>query len=203
MQKKKERVDIVPFHGIFYTSFSAGYLQIPLSPSEVTLSPTRLPVTADAFAHFRVKNFRARLLASNRTGLQTVAFIGGVQDTLPTTFQQTGELLYSKPLGTADTRPSEWINPSRLELSGPFTWYKTVPGGADPTEEQPGYLILTSSVATDSVAYEVEGVFEFKVPASTANTPKALAALASLREERRRVAREQERKLLQLVLSSK
>ena len=126
-----------PFHTLYSTVLSAGVLPIAVTP--VGLSP-RASIEADCWAHFRLKRLAFRLFpastAASNVG-QGAGFIGGIQDTPPTTITQVMELLPSTYIGADQTCPTEWVHVPRSDLAGPIPWYKTVAGTADPTEESP------------------------------------------------------------------
>jgi hypothetical protein len=172
---------LIPFHSLFSGSLVSGGVSISASP--VGLSG-RAGVEADAWCHFRINSLRFRLLPTSPiTGLQVAGFIGGVQDTAPATTADMAEVLSSTIKGVGQTVYSEWVKVTRQELAGPFPWYKSIAGAADPTEESPGTLILRGT-GTDTYTLEVRGVFEFKTSVSTANTPAALQLRKRVREER-------------------
>lgn len=192
---------VIPFHFLNSTVFAAGATGFTLSPS-ASVSPRAL-AEADAWAHFRVKSFAFRLLptavVSVLRGVQTAGYVGGVQDTSPTTLAQVTELLPSVILPSASTVPTEWVRPSKAELAGCFPWYKTIPGTADATEESPGSIVLTGTVG-DVFQIEFRGTFEFKTAVSTGNTPLEATSRLRLREERVRMAITNERALLLKIL---
>lgn len=190
---------VIPFHTVLPNSLSAGAFGIILSPN-ATISPRAL-AEADAWAHFRILRFMMRLHPPTTTahGTQVVGVVGGVQDLTPSTVSAVGELIPSAVLGASATVPTEWVHVSRLDLAGPFPWYKTIPGLADSTEESPGALVVAGT-GTDSFVLEIRGVFEFKTAVSTGNTPMAVAAMQQLRMERYRSALTSERALLIKIL---
>jgi len=192
---------VVPFHTFVSTALSGGgLLSFSLAPN-ATVSPRSL-IEADAWAHFRVKAFAFRLhpSASAVTGIQQGGYVGGVQDTTPATSAAIGELLPSVVLVPKQSVPTEWVRPSKSELSGPLPWYKTIPGAADPTEESPGSVCFVGGL-TDVINIEMRGSFEFKTAVATANTPMAMQAINSLREERIRGVVIRERELLLKILA--
>lgn len=199
MAKRKDST-IMPFHYVFQSSLSGATLSLPLSPNAF-LSP-RLLTEADAWAHFRIREFRFRLLTNDTiTAMLCAGYVGGVQDTLPSTLATISELLPSVFRGIQQTVPTEWAIPSKDELAGPLPWYKTIAGTADATEEAPGYIVLSGST-TSSFSLEFRGVMEFKTSLATANTPLAIEMRSRIREERRKAMDANERiKLLKLVSS--
>jgi len=115
-------------------------------------------------------------------------YVGGVQDTIPATFLQLGELLPSCYLAAiVQSVPTDWVKVSASDLAGPLPWYKTVPGTADATEEAPGEVVILTSGLTDTYAIEYRGVFEFKTSVNSVNTPAAQEAHALVRAERVRL----------------
>lgn len=171
---------IIPFHYTNSTAFAAGIYQSFLIPA---LFP-RVLAEADAWCHFRIRKLSFRLLpTSPSTVPQAVGYVGGVEDTPPATFVQVSELIPSTIKGVGQTTPSAWVHVPKIDLAGPFPWYKTIQGTADPTEESPGSIIAVGT-GTEAVIIEFKGKFEFKTAVATANTPAALAARSALRRER-------------------
>jgi hypothetical protein len=189
-----------PFHTIYSANFTAGSQNFLLSPNAFVSS--RGLIEADAWAHFRVKAFAFRLHPVNAsTVLQAAGYVGGIEDTQPSSVVQIGELLPSTALADGTTVPTEWVRPSKAELAGPLPWYKTIPGTADPTEESPG-IVCVAGGTTELFIIEMRGLFEFKTAVAVANTPAALQAVKLLREERVRAVLEHERASLLKVLAS-
>jgi len=180
---------------------TSGTAAFNLSPNS-NVSP-RLATEADAWAHFRVRQFKFRIypdpVAAN-AGDQAAGYIGGVQDTAPTTVTQVVELISSVFLSGGQTVPTEWCHLNRAEMSGPFSWYKTVAGGADSQEEFPGQFCLAGA-GTDAYRIEMRGVFEFKVAVATANTPEEVELHRRLHELRIQRSLNRQRERLQDVLS--
>lgn len=198
-RKGRGKVDscIVPFHACLNANLASNTFGIPLLPA----SFSRAAAEADTWAHFRVPSLSFRLLPTPSAGIMAAGYVGGVEDTPPATFNTISELIPSCFLGLGQTCPTNWIRVPRIDLAGPFPWYKSVAGAADPTEESPGALRLGGSGATDFFALEVKGTFEFKTAVSTANTPLAVRVRAQLREERRDAIVRRERDLLLQILS--
>ncbi len=201
MQKPNDKIR-VQFKSLQLAALAAGVASISLNPSNTLLSQTRLPAIADSYAHFRLLKLSFRL--HPRTSVNTdqaVGIVGGVQDTSPGTVAQVGELLSSTLLGADATVPSSWVHATPQELRGPLPWYKTVLGTADPTEEQPGAIVIAGS-GTDVYALEIEGEVEFKVSVATGNTPDQIALRAALRRKREEAVRMAEREALLRVLAA-
>lgn len=192
---------VYPFHTITITNLVAGALGILVQPS-AGLSP-RLLNEADNWAHFRVKTLMFRLHPLNAvTNLQVVGYVGGVQDTPPASVADVMQLLPSTPLGGRTTVASDWVRVPKADLAGPFPWYKTIPGAADPTEEAPGAIIVAGST-TDAFQLEIRGVVEFKTAVSATNTPLARELAGRIREERMLNAVKHEREVLLKALALK
>jgi hypothetical protein len=189
----------MPFHYIFTGSLTSGANAQLLTPA---LFP-RVGTEADAWAHFRVKKLAFRHLKhlSTLNGPQVAAFVGGVQDSPPATVAAASEVLSSAYLGEFQTVHSEWVHVTKAELAGPFPWYKTVAGAADPSEESPGYFSVVGP-GSDSFYIEFRGTFCFKVSLATANTPVALDARRRIREERVANVVRAERDVLLKILST-
>lgn len=178
-----------PFHYVTGGALVAGVAGILAYPS----SFPRVLAEADAWAQFRVRQLRFRLLPSATTttplGLQAAGYVPGIQDTQPASVNQVVELVNSCARGTSQDVPTNWVTVGRADLAGPLPWYKSIPGAADATEEAPGSIFI-GGTGTEPYLIEIAGVFEFKGGVNTANTPVALAAASALREERVRLARE-------------
>lgn len=193
---------VVPIHFTWSGSLSGGAGSLQLSPSGITSNSTRLLNEADAWAHFRVRQLRFRLHrpATAINGTQAMGFVGGIQDTPPSTVATVTELLPSVVLAVSQTVPTEWKSPSAKELAGTFPWYKSINGAADASEEAPGALVIAGGT-TDAIFAEVYAVFEFKTSVATANTPMEIRVLLDARARREAQAREQARRAVTRVLS--
>jgi hypothetical protein len=191
----------VPFHTVFQSATVAGILTVLGNPSN--LSPRAL-AEADAWAHFRLVKLKFRLhppsQAAGATFDQLMGWIGGVQDTPPSTVVTIGELLPSVVMTRNQTVPTEWIKVSPGDLAGPLPWYKTIPGTADATEEAPGALVFFGSGVLP-MTFEVRGLFQFKTSVATANTPDEEQLVVKLRRLRLLSAQEAERKRLLAALA--
>lgn len=189
----------IPFHLYNRQAIAGGVLSIVATPA--AMSP-RAAVEADAWAHFRIASLKFRLHPTGGiTNDQSAGFVGGIQDTPPTTIAQVSELLPSVVLGGDTTTPTEWCSVPKSDLAGPLPWYKSVAGTTDPTEESPGALIVVGT-GTDVFGLEYKGVFEFKTSVATANTPMQRKLHAQLREERVAGELARQRELLLRLLSS-
>jgi len=186
----------MPFAFTLNTAFTGGVVQFYLLPA---LFP-RPSVEADVWAHFRVRKLSMRLMpTSPSTVAQALGYVGGLEDTAPSTFSQVSELIPSAIKGVGQTVPSSWIRVPRVDLAGPFPWYKTISGAADVTEESPGQIIAVGT-GTEAVTIEFKGIFEFKTSVAAANTPSALKMRELVRKERTESARAIERdKLLKIL----
>jgi hypothetical protein len=200
MHKSSKDTCQVPFHSVINSALAAGVASFSGSPSSGISS--RAGTEADAWCHYRILKLRFRVLPSAATPVQTSAgWVGGIQDTPPTTLAQIGELLPSTILGAGQTAPSEWITVPPNDLKGPLPWYKTIPGTADATEESPGALVIAGT-GTNIYLLEVRGVYEFKTSVNTGNTPAELALRDKIRKERVQLHQDRERERLLRALSS-
>jgi len=191
---------IFPFHYFVSGALAAGTNYLLVAPNG-NMTP-RGVVEADAWQHYRMVRLSFRLHPNGtRTSAQAAGYIGGQPDTIPSTLGQIAELLPSTFLGLSTTVPTEWVNIPKLDLAGPIPWYKTIPGGADPTEESPGILAVAGT-GTEVYMLEMRGVIEFKTSSATANTPLALNCRRQLREERLITALQRERNLLLKILGT-
>jgi len=180
-KKKGRRLNndgcLMPFRYVLNAAMTAGTAALVVSPALTARATTE----ADAWAHFRVRKLRFRL--HPRAVLSAVGYVGGVQDTTPSSVAQIVELIPSTYIAGNTTIPSSWVSVPQKDLAGPFPWYKTVAGGADPTEEAPG-VICIGGTSTDAFSLEFEVTFEFKTSVATANTPVALQLRERVRSER-------------------
>ncbi len=190
---------ILHVHGIISVAMSSGFGSSALNPSVFGSNLTRLLDVADSWAHFRVKSCRFRVHHGAITADVAVGYVGGVQDTLPSTKATVMELIPSVYQGSTYTVPSAWCAIPPKDLAGPLPWYKTITGTADATEESPG-VFLYAGTGTDVVTWEMDAVFEFKTAVAPANTPMAAALREKLREERVRAARLAEKEALTRAL---
>lgn len=187
----------VPFHFVNSGVLVAGVFGLALLPA----SFSRIAQEADAWAHFRVPKLSFRLLPTSPvTVAQAAGFIGGVQDTNPSTLQQVTELIPSCVKGVGQTTPTNWVHVSKQELAGCFPWYKSIAGTADATEESPGTVSIVGT-GTETFIIEFKGVFEFKTGVNISNTPAALKMRALVRQERIDSMRRVEREALLKILS--
>ncbi len=188
----------MPFHYVFTQTLVSGAYSFNLQPANFP----RVGTEADAWAHFRVKKLSFRL---HRTALingpQMGCYVGAVEDNTVATVASASEVLPSTFLSPVQVAPTEWVHVPKADLAGPFPWYKTISGTADPTEESPGQFAVVGT-GTDTFYAEFRGTFEFKVSLATANTPAALKLRAEVREARARKYIESERAILLRVLSS-
>jgi hypothetical protein len=201
MSNRLKDTEILPFHTIVAGSLTSGTVAIQAAPQGLS---GRAATVADAWAHFRLKKLKFRLhpTASHTAGL-AAGYVGGVQDTLPSTVATIGDLLPScvRGNGSLTMVPTEWVNVPRSDLAGPLPWYKSLAGAADPTEEQPGYLVLGSAGTTDPYILEIRGVFEFKTAVAAANTPSLVALRAKVREDRILLQKDLEKRRLLAALT--
>jgi len=206
MSQRNARKDsqVLPFRAHLSTTLTAGTFNFNLNPSSLASFATRVGAVADSWCQYRVVKLRFRLripISAGITNQQAAGFVGGVQDTPPSTVATVSELLPSCLLDKNQTVPSDWVKVSPADLAGPLPWYKAIAGAADPTEESPG-LICIAGVGTDTALLEMEGVYMFKAAAATANTPAAVELLREMRLERSRQQRERERLALIKSLAS-
>jgi len=186
----------MPFHYSLASSLASGTVFFAVQPATFP----RVALEADVWAEFRVRKLAFRLLpTSPSTVAQAAGYIGGIQDTAPSTYAQVVELLPSCLKGVGQTIPSSWVHVSKSELAGVFPWYKSIAGSQDPSEESPGSVIV---VGTGTEAYNIEfkGVFEFKVAVNSANTPLALKLREAVRKEKLDLVMAAERKILLKIL---
>ncbi len=201
MKRSQRDTDKVPVHFMTPVVLAAGAGNLQLSPSGLSSYSTRLLAEADSWAHFRVLSLAFRIHPDTTVAAaQAAGFVGGVQDTLPTSVPSIMELLPSAYLGQRQTTPTDWIRVSQSELAGPLPWYKSVNGTSDTTEEAPGYLVFAGG-GTNTVTLELKAVVQFKTSVAPANTPAAIALLRQRRSLREAVASARARETVSRVLT--
>ncbi len=203
MQKKI--VTQMSFHFVGTQALTAGAAAFALNPTN--LSP-RAATEADGFTYWRMRSLRFRYINNSApTGPSALGVIGGAPNTLPANLGQVGELLDSccRPTVTAAgsvilARWSEWVHVRKELVQGPLPWYNTFPGTFAAEFDAPCTMCFAGS-GTDSFLYELRFVLEFKDPANTGNTPAAVTLRQKLREDKKRLVAEAERKALIKILS--
>lgn len=164
----------------------------------VIVYPTTFPraaIEADVWDYFRVLSLKFRLVppATAPSTFLVAGYVPGVQDTPPNSQANVVELISSTTLGSRQTTPTSWVSVSKKDLAGPFPWYKSLPGTADPTEEIPGAIYI-AGVTTDPYILDLQIVFEFKSSIASNNTPLELPLRTQIREVRVHAARERRKK---------
>jgi hypothetical protein len=202
MRRNNRRNDMeaCEFHGIWSGADAATQVLLNLNPSNMSAAGfTRLGGFADNFASFKIQRLRFRIHCNNATSGTAACFVGSVQDTSPSTLPQVMEVLPAAILGLVQQVPTNWVEVPKADLAGPLTWYKSLLGTADATEESPGLLVL---VHTTLVAYtvEIEGNYLFKTAVAPANTPMALKLAQEIRASRVLAAQDRERVALRRLL---
>jgi hypothetical protein len=188
----------MPARYTFNSALASGIFGILLDPSNFP----RILTEADAWDYFRILSLRFRLHppAATPSQLEVAAYVPGIQDTPPANLGALVELIDSTVLGPRSTVPSQWVSVPRKQLAGPFPWYKTIHGTADPTEETPG-AIYVAGTTTEPFVLEVVFVIEFKSSVATANTPSLVLLRSQLRELRLKAAADKRRDVLLKALS--
>jgi len=191
MSNRKTNADncTIPFHTLITGSLVGGVATILGNPTGLS-NNGRLLTEADAWAHFRIRKLQFRLHQNSAAGaFQAVGYIGGVQDTPPANAVQVMELLPSTGMRPTQTVPTEWVRVPKMDLAGPFPWYKSIAGTVDATEEFPGQIIVAGTT-TEVYTVEIRGLLEFKTSVAAGNTPAEVALRKQLHNAR--VAREKE-----------
>ncbi len=182
----------IGFHGLLSVATAGAgpfYNNVPLSPTGFnSFGLTRLLAEADPWAHFRFRELKFRLYPQSGTNA-SVGWLGGYQDNLPTSIASVMELGPSVLTLQACTQPTDWCVVPKADLAGPFPWYKTVPGTADPTEEQPGFLMVVGA-ANYTANIEVRGVIEYKTAVVATATPMEMELRKKIVAVRQAAARE-------------
>jgi len=198
MSRRRSRDQIVErFSQLASITLVAGANNNAVNPAFTS----RLATIGDSYQYYRLRSLKFRIHPSASTSSAAVSWMAGVVDTPPSTNQQNCEI-YNHTFQADDaTVPSSWCSVSREDLAGGLSWYKTIQGSADSSEEIVGYLFFTGS-GTNTVLCEVFGEMEFKEAIAPANTPAALEVLKRLREMRIEEHRVREQKSLLKVLGS-
>jgi len=174
----------MPFHYVLNASTAANVYGFAMQPS--TNFGTRILAEADAWTLFRMKSLKFRLLPAGTNNF-AACYVPGVQDTPPATLAQVVELESAVYLSAPQTSPTNWSSVGKADLQGAIPWYHSIPGGPTSVEEAPGTFVVACSAAVAAFFLEIRGVIEFKGAAAIGNTPMALAAIRTLREEQRRL----------------
>jgi hypothetical protein len=193
--KKMARSTTAVFHTITSQTMAGGVLTLSAQPS--TISP-RLNTECDAFAFYRIRSLKFRLHPP-AAHQYNAGWVPGYPNTPPSTLAQVGELIEATVINATYSVPSSWVKVAKSSLSGPLPWYKTVSGTDAADFEVPGSIVVVG-VSTDVVLIEIEGVYEFKEPIATANTPEQIALQQRIRllgeESAKAVARDRMLKVL-------
>jgi len=203
MKRVQDKPVSVPFHHLSSLVQSTTSTAINVNPTGLS---TRMLAIADNYCAFRLRALKFRLLPNtNVTNNINVGYVGGVQDTPPTTEAQIMELENAVTLAvgtsSAASVPTEWVKVPLNELAGVFPWYKTVPGAADVTEELPGQIIVRCNGTSQLANLEIRGVMEFKDPLDAGNTPVLSDLKLKIRAEVSRIAADKKRDELLKTLS--
>jgi hypothetical protein len=182
-RKQSDTVD-VPFHSILTAVTTTA---ISVSPNS-TLS-LRLSNLADNFDEYRFKSLRFRMhngsvLPAAAAGSYGVSFEPGIVDTAPGTLGSLSEAVHSTTMSQQSTVPSDWVSVSPGVLAGMHSWYKTVPGTPEASEEIQGSLFVITGAA-NNINLEVRGVVQFRAAISSTNTPLERALAIRMREKKR------------------
>lgn len=190
---------VMPFSLVQTITLSGGTFSFQLTCANLG---ARIVTESDAWALFRLRSFRFRLLP--RTAMtslfQVAAFIGSDQDTIPSTVTQLSEIACRSVISSTQSSPGQWGSVPRKLLSGMFPWYRTLAGAEPANESNPGALAMAGT-GTDTVALEFEGTIEFKQGLDPANTPEAVALYAQIRQLRCQALHEKEKARLLVALS--
>jgi hypothetical protein len=198
--KKRSEVSSMDFHAIYSASLVSGQFQGQLSPSGLAGVAPRFLAEADGYGYFRFDNFKARLHPISSAGTPLAVGFCGVQDTLPGTIAQVGELIDSTFLSINNTQPSDWVVCNKATLSGMFPWYKSVNGTFDTTEECPGFIVITGTT-TQAFVLEIRFRATFKSPVATGNTPEELDLVRARFALRLKRAADEEKRKVVLALA--
>jgi len=193
----KKSTSSLAFRVITTGAMTGGGFAINLLPASMS---ARLGSEADGFSFYRVKALKFRLHRSASTNPGGAAYIAGNPNTPPASILQGSEALTGVYLAAQYTVPSNWATCRRQELAGPLPWYKTVSGTDAVDFEYPG-IIAVNGTSTDAFVIEIEGVYEFKDPIATANTPEEVALVRQLRAKRQEAARSAAREGVLRLLS--
>lgn len=162
----------LPARGLFNGSLSAGVAQI-------NLQPTNLNSVAGAAANYefyRITKLRYRLYPNGGGSMLAAAYIAGAVDNAPSSPYDVAQTPHCVLYGDDVTVPTSWRNVPKSALASYNTWYKTVAGSPDPTEEVQGKIYLAGS-STDSYLLEYEMVYQFRTLVVTSATPAQRGAI--------------------------
>lgn len=165
----KSRTVRLPFHALNNVTLAAGSFAQPMSPASALSD--RLSAITDAFDEYRLValKYRPRIDATTVANTIQMAFYPGVTTTAPSQTQM-GENPYVSMRQTDDDVVLPYTVVPRAVLAGEQPWYKSQKAVITADDSIPGQLFFFG-VGTDVILYEVDGVFEFRGEADTANTP--------------------------------
>lgn len=167
----------VPARALLNGSMSSGVAQISMQP------PTFNSVAqvADNYEFYRLTRLRYRLHPNGGGAFCVAAYIAGAVDNAPSTPSDLAVTPHCVVLGDDVQIPTPWRNVPRAALASYNTWYKTIAGSPDPSEEVQGKIYLAGG-GTDAYWLEMEATYQFRTLVVTSATPAERGALALEKE---------------------
>ncbi len=146
----------------------------------ISLQPTNLnsvAQAADNYEFYRITRLRYRLYPNGGGSIQTAAYIAGAVDNPPTTFQDMAQTPHCVIYGDDVSVPTAWRRVPRTALISYNSWYKTVAGSPDPSEEIQGQIYIVSGNASENYIIEIEATYQFRTLVVTSATPAERGAI--------------------------
>jgi len=184
LMSKQTRTSNIKVKFLFFSSVSATSAAsgvVFVNPNTSLTPHGALP--ADGFEFYKFNKLAFRLFRTGTiNGLQSMTYVGGIEDTSQLTVGQSSESICTSILVATDTQPTRWQNVPKNLLRGYMPWYKTIQGSPDSAEEIQGQLVATTtSGSAESVFFEVRGEVEYRGPIATTSTPAERGRLESLK----------------------
>jgi hypothetical protein len=161
----------VPFHAFDAITTSGSIGSINVTPN-ATFSG-RANSISDVFDEYRLVAFKYRLRNDQSTpsNAAAIAYYPGVTSTLPASLTVIGENPYISARYPDDDVQPPYIRVPRGVLAGEQPWYKCQKATLSSDDSLPGQILAVATGASDQLAFEVDGIFEFRGEADPANTP--------------------------------
>lgn len=180
--------DITRFHftQLLESNLVSAASKTSLNPSVIGVSG-RLAATADGFELYRLRRVRYRLLPPTVTpSSSTVAcYLAGIVDTTINSAVLLSQCAHHVTLAPREIVPTRWVTVPKIALASYGSWYKTVVGTPDPSEEDQGFLYVTGGTS-DGYILDLEIDYEFKTACAIGSTP-AIRLAKEIETERSRL----------------
>lgn len=180
--------DITRFHftQLLESNLVSGASKTSLNPSVIGLSG-RLASTADGFELYRLRRVRYRLMPSFTAPAASIVacYLAGIVDTTINSAVLLSQCAHHVTISPREIVPTRWVTVPKLALASYGSWYKTVVGTPDPSEEDQGFLYVAGNT-TDQYVLDLEIDYDFKTPCAIGSTP-AIRLAKEVETERNRL----------------